>query len=68
MRVPPGDMLAQAEYLVLAVLRLLFLPQDRSFTFILKTSPSAILLKKAAGEHQVHARSKQLSVCHTGGL
>jgi large subunit ribosomal protein L11 len=27
-------------------------PQDRSFTFILKTPPTAVLLKKAAGEEK----------------
>ena len=26
------------------------IPQDRSFTFILKTSPASVLLKKAAGK------------------
>ncbi len=29
---------------------LFFFSQDRSFTFILKTSPTSVLLKKAAGE------------------
>ncbi len=38
--------------------------QDRSFTFILKTPPAAILLKKAAG---LHTEKKKGSGAHKPG-
>eukprot|EP00878_Enallax_costatus_P042305 GHUV01049569.1.p1 GENE.GHUV01049569.1~~GHUV01049569.1.p1 ORF type:complete len:101 (-),score=14.38 GHUV01049569.1:168-470(-) len=42
----PARLLAEFIICIVSVLPL----QDRSFTFILKTPPTAVLLKKAAGE------------------
>lgn len=42
--------------------------QDRSFTFILKTPPTAVLLKKAAGELSVGVSSPNAAVVPAGQL